>query len=256
MAHLRTRVCRRNEEGACDFYYHHRRLKSCKYLKFSHVVCCRGLGREHATYNFSKRPEATTKGKLCLYHVRHEKCYERLSEHVDRRRHDRKIRVPGSEFSDLAIRRKYGVALDLRLILVCRQIHEEAALIPYASNTFAFCDGLDLDLFVSKSLLAPQRKAVTRVQLDGWMCGSLYSFAGVRGPTVKMLKALTHISISVTKYKRCGYCAYAYQFGNLPLVKAEVIVGSDDDNEDRMRRRKQAEKIEHILMWTGRLQGS
>ncbi|CAK4034507.1 Hypothetical predicted protein [Lecanosticta acicola] len=49
---------------------------------------------------------------------------------------------------------------NLSLLQVCRQIHKEAALLPYASNTFAFQNRFDMNLFLGTVLFQEQRDAI------------------------------------------------------------------------------------------------
>ncbi|RMX73717.1 hypothetical protein D0869_13322, partial [Hortaea werneckii] len=57
----------------------------------------------------------------------------------------------------------------MSLIRVCRDIHREAALIPYSNNTFALGNIAELELFIKKSLLVPQRAAIKTLQIYGHM---------------------------------------------------------------------------------------
>ena len=57
------------------------------------------------------------------------------------------------------------IKLDVSLLQVCKQIHEEAALLPFASNTFLLQSISQLAWF-SEHLLSAQRSAVTSIVLD------------------------------------------------------------------------------------------
>lgn len=59
-------------------------------------------------------------------------------------------------------------AFNLGLLRTCRQIHEEAYLIPYATNTFAFHEGLTLDLFLQRSLSARLKRAIRTIHADAF----------------------------------------------------------------------------------------
>lgn len=54
---------------------------------------------------------------------------------------------------------------DLSLLRVCTQVHKEAALLPYAGNTFAFQNRVDMDLFLDTVLFREQRDALQRLNV-------------------------------------------------------------------------------------------
>ncbi|KAF7196189.1 hypothetical protein HII31_02590 [Pseudocercospora fuligena] len=54
--------------------------------------------------------------------------------------------------------------LDLSLLLVCRQIYKDAALLPFSGNTFGFMVPLDLNVFLEEVLQSHQRNAIQRIQ--------------------------------------------------------------------------------------------
>lgn len=85
-----------------------------------------------------------------------------------------------------------GFKLDLAILRTCRQIHREAALIPYESNKFAFSKGEDFDLFVSAKLNAQQRQAIQRIQFTEASMG--YS---TRPSTMLSLHSLSSVEITV-----------------------------------------------------------
>ena len=134
--------------------------------------------------------------------------------------------------------------LDLSLLGFCRQIHREAVLFPYTTNTFAFEDRLDLDLFVSRSLLAPQRQAIQRLQINGWLEGHA-GFPGVLPATVKLLRGLKDLTLSVRGY-RPARLGGPYFFSQLALEQAQVIVELDRQHSN-IERRQYAETIEYDL---------
>lgn len=81
--------------------------------------------------------------------------------------------------------------LSLALLRVCRQIHNETALLPYLMNTFAFKGPDDFDIFVG-NLLAAQRRAIRRIIIYGvlehehhWL-DSLSKLSGLT--TVKIIR--------------------------------------------------------------------
>lgn len=89
--------------------------------------------------------------------------------------------------------------LDLGLLRVFRQIHREAALIPYESNTFAFECGYVLDQFISGTLIAPQREAIKSIQAGNWLRGYDIDLGlkSIRPSTVLSLKNLTSIEVAL-----------------------------------------------------------
>lgn len=57
-----------------------------------------------------------------------------------------------------------AVGLTLSALLVCRQIHQEAALLPFTANIFVFIDPSDLGRFMRK-LVVGQSRYITAVTL-------------------------------------------------------------------------------------------
>lgn len=128
---------------------------------------------------------------------------------------------------------------------MCRWFHKEAALVPYAENTLAFDSGLVLDLFVRKSLLVPQRKAIQSLQINGWLEG-YKGWPGILPETVKLLRGLDTLTLSVSK-RRSIMLAGPYLFSQLALKNVQVIVELDRQDHN-VERRQTAEKIEHDLL--------
>jgi hypothetical protein len=94
-------------------------------------------------------------------------------------------------------KRKQGQPiLDIAFLRVCRQIYRETALIPYITNTFSFADGHALDLFVSKALISPQRKAIQHLQIDGWLSTLKGPSQSVRKETVRALQGVKRFDFS------------------------------------------------------------
>ena len=243
--HIATRDCPSNVKRAWSYrdYYRYKGWSRDKYLKFTHVTCCKPNIEEKA-YRSTKRKTAVTKPLPTTYVERHRNCLSNVKRLGKRRRQDDKLQMHGPSLP--ACRNRGEVArLDLSLLLVCRQIHREAALLPYECNTFAFCNGLDLNLFISKSLLATQRKAIRRLQLNGWLAG-YRRFPGLLPSTVKFMSGLSELEVCVPKY--CGESIRGpYLFSELPLSKVRVII-ENHSKDDSSESRKNAKRIERRLM--------
>ncbi|KAK5174716.1 uncharacterized protein LTR77_001798 [Saxophila tyrrhenica] len=89
--------------------------------------------------------------------------------------------VPNTTTLDYASTKRYSPTL----LLVCRQVHSEAALMPIVDNTFAFGRNEDMALF-AKRLMVVQRKNLRSI--------TLHEFTGC-GEEVKMLPGLKNLSI-------------------------------------------------------------
>ena len=205
-------------------------------------MCCKP-NIETATHHYI-RAKKDFIGSLAPYTERHRRCFRTLREFKQSWWRDGKLQMHGPASSTYHDNHRDS-RLDLSLLRVCRQIHEEAALIPYAFNTFAFDEGLDLDLFVSRSLLAPQRKAIQSLQINGWLEG-YNRFPGVLPATVKLLQDLKCFTLSVSGY-RSKRVEGPHLFSQLALKEARVIVELDS-RDSNIERRKSAKKIEHHLL--------
>lgn len=263
--HIAIRDCPLDDKGAwteaqvdrskVDDYRQHRGTK------FTHTICQLPLDCEDKAYRLSKTPTVDAANKLVEYgnFGRHSRCYEirrAFSSHWDR---GHKEASPHGQCCVDLLKEYEESVLELNLLRVCREIHHEAALIPYASNTFSFYFGTYLDLLVSRVLNIQQRSAITSIQLDRLQTPCF----SPRSDAIQMLKGLKQLAVTVKwndlRYKRGG----AYNFAKLPLTDVRVIVGDDvrrvgkrllDPPPPRLRRREEARKIEHALMAGARTQ--
>lgn len=60
--------------------------------------------------------------------------------------------------------RERPTRLNMALLRTCKQVYNEACLVPYYENTFSFSSGKDLDVFVNAVLQPKQREALQHVQ--------------------------------------------------------------------------------------------
>lgn len=77
--------------------------------------------------------------------------------------------------------------LSLGLLVVCRQIHAEAALIPFMANAFSFSSGVVLHHF-ARHLIKDQKQAITSI---GFILGHPDDVGGTHYPTAFDLKKLS-----------------------------------------------------------------
>lgn len=82
--------------------------------------------------------------------------------------------------------------LNLSLLRVCRQMHQEVSLMPYACNTFAFGDYDDFVAFVDH-LSTEQRKAMKSLQIHTWG----QSIRDLQPSTVLSLENLTTLEMTL-----------------------------------------------------------
>ncbi|KAI6846168.1 hypothetical protein KC332_g2156 [Hortaea werneckii] len=142
-------------------------------------------------------------------------------------------------------------SLSMGLTRVCRDIHREAALIPYANNTFAFQSGFVLDLFVTKCLLAPQRAAISILQVDGYLVADLPS-SGITCKVPKMLTGLHTLEIASPFLNWRIYEDSRFQKFSRSLETVRVIYeerGQDEITAERKAQlRTQAERVERYFL--------
>lgn len=60
--------------------------------------------------------------------------------------------------------RERPARLSMALLRTCKQIYNEACLVPYYDNTFSFASGKDLDVFVNAVLQPKQREVIQHLQ--------------------------------------------------------------------------------------------
>ena len=204
---------------------------------------------ERKTYDLTKAKTGPTRGVLKPYPERHLKCFIVLRRFQRNWWRDGKLQMHGPTTDEHHLEHQHS-KLDLGLLLACRQIHREAALIPYVCNTFAFEKGLDLDLFVSQSLLAPQRKAIQSIEVSGWLHG-YRGIPGVSPSTIQLLQGLEHLSVCVQDFRFVKQVDGPYLFSQLRLKTVRVIVELDGrySNDDRL---KCAKYMEYVLLKVSR----
>lgn len=140
--------------------------------------------------------------------------------------------------------------LDLALLGVSRQVNQEAALIPYATNTFAFHEGRTFRLFFSHSLIDAQRRAIQSILSDDWLIDSSWQGACCAS-NMQMLQGVRTFRASfqrdIRPYIRLAdNCIMAFALLHLDTV--ELIVESDSTTgNSRTSRRTLAKQIEDQL---------
>ncbi|RMY58733.1 hypothetical protein D0863_12169 [Hortaea werneckii] len=208
------------------------------YVKLVHVVCSGAVDAEELIYRSSKdfsQPSAP------YYAVRHEDCLEVLHEGQP------SDPEPASRMSQSTD------SLSIGLTRVCRDIHCEAALIPYANNTFAFRSGFELDSFVTKSLLAPQRAAINILQVEGLIAANSMS-SGITRKVAKMLTGLHTLEIISQRWGLHMYRDSTFRMFSRSLETVRVVY---EDNwkaydevsaELKAQLRTQAEGVERCIL--------
>ncbi|KAK5684980.1 hypothetical protein LTS10_003055 [Elasticomyces elasticus] len=84
------------------------------------------------------------------------------------------------------------IEISFELLQVCRQLHREAALVPFTSNHFVFRSGRSLENFV-RSILLPQARAVRHATL---VCGTdLLHKAGTRTMLANRVWGLQELTV-------------------------------------------------------------
>lgn len=121
--------------------------------------------------------------------------------------------------------------LDLSLLRVSKQIHEEAALIPFTSNTFIF-ESTDEIVWFAESLLVPQRKLLGLMSLKTWRNSPLHTHQKAR---IAKLTSLRDLTITVEVHDRDHHAVWTNDlreileefqqtFEQQPLKTARVCV--------------------------------
>ncbi|RMZ06317.1 hypothetical protein D0862_04658 [Hortaea werneckii] len=234
--HIGTRECGKTDRGSyseCELYrnvhFPHR------YVKLVHVVCSGAVDAEEIVYRSSKDSSQLSAPR---YAVRHEKCYEVLHE------------GQSSNPTLAGQMRQNTHSLPMGLTWVCRDIHREAALIPYANNTFAFESGFELDLFVTKSLLAPQRAAISILQVNGHIVAGYGSGMSCKVP--EMLTGLRTLEIASSSWPCHEHFDSRFCMFSRSLETVRVVY-EDGRNEEisaelKARLRAQAEGAERYIL--------
>lgn len=236
--HIGTRECDRTDRGSYPERELYRNVHLTHgYVKLVHVVCSGAVDAEELIYRSSKdfsQPSAP------YYAVRHEDCHEIL--------HEGQPSDP-----ELAGRMSQNThSLDMGLTRVCRDIHREAALIPYANNTFAFQSGIELDLFVTKSLLAPQRAAISSLQVDGRIAAD-GKYSGITCKVPKMLTGSHTLEVASESSWHCYMYAnsrFCMSSRSLETVRVVCEARGQDEISAELKAylRTQAEEAEEYIL--------
>lgn len=153
--------------------------------------------------------------------------------YLSRHRNCTLARLPSSE-------KAFG-PLNLSALKVCRQIHQEAALLPYQENSFAFLRLIDVESFV-KALIPTQARAIRDVVL--WPHAP-YTKSGFTTLVTKKLQGLRRLTSFV-------YCddhgrkpmeeqalrvraAELLQYRRLPIKSATVAVYRTQQSVKKLR---------------------
>ncbi|RMY19127.1 hypothetical protein D0867_04873 [Hortaea werneckii] len=235
--HIGTRECGKTERGSYPTRELYRNVHSShRYVKLVHVVCNGTVDAEEVIYRSSKDSSQIS---APYYAVRHEECHEVLHEGQ-------------SSDPDLAGQMRENThILSMGLTQVCRDIHREAALIPYANNTFAFKNGYDLDLFVTKSLLAPQRAAIRILQVDGYIAADS-RYSGITCKVPKLLTGLHTLEVASPSWDCHMYTNSRFNRFSRSLETVRVVY-EDRGNEEisaelKARLCTQAERAESYIL--------
>ena len=168
--HISTTTCEKAERGSYSKNELHGTVKASPsplFVKFVHVICDRSVDAERNIWGNSEDTNQPEVPSYYAYYARHSQCTEALK---------------------CGQKKRATHNLPMSLIRACRDIHREASLIPYANNTFAFGNVAELELFITRSLLAPQRAAIKTLQIYGHM-----AFGPRKAP--KMLRGLQTLEV-------------------------------------------------------------
>ncbi|KAI7081661.1 hypothetical protein KC356_g8975 [Hortaea werneckii] len=235
--HIGTKQCGKTDRGSYSERELFRNVDfASRYVKLVHVVCSGAVDAEKVIYRSSKD---SSQPPAPHYTVRHKHCHEvlrggqpsnpELAGHVSQNTHH----------------------LNTGLTRVCRDIHREAALIPYANNSFAFQSGFELDLFVTKSLLAPQRAAIGILQVDGHLVADLPS-SRIICKVPKMLTGLHTLEIASPSWSWQIYEDSRFQRFSRSLETVRVVYeerGQDEITAElKAQMRTQAERVESCIL--------
>lgn len=106
------------------------------------------------------------------------------------------------------------------------RVGDDAALVSYATNTFAFTSGHNLDLFVSKKLLPQQRQAIKRIQTSGILLNhNLKPRLSVQPSAVLSLHSLRAVVINLKYQTDLLYSGLPSFFG-FDLTDSRVMISS------------------------------
>lgn len=236
--HIGTERCSKTDRGSYhegDLYRSVNR-PARHYVRLVHVVCQWPVDAEEIVHRRSKdSSQPTDRG----YFTRHEECLGSLHEgksrkltRADQKRCDRHV-LPG-------------------LTRVCRDIHREVALIPYMNNTFAFQDGKLLDLFVTKSLLSPQRAAINTLQVYGSITATR-GYSRITCKVPKMLTGLHTLEIISISWPYTPIHGHRFPVFGRALQTVRMVFEERDGEgkgpESKAELRELAERAEEHLVW-------
>ncbi|KAI6787886.1 hypothetical protein KC361_g9335 [Hortaea werneckii] len=149
--HIGTGTCEKAERGSYskgELFGTAKASPSPPFIKFVHVICDGSVDAERNIWGNGEDTSQAEVPSYYAYYARHSQCTEHLK---------------------CAQKKRATHSLPMSLTRVWRDIHREAALIPYVNNTFAFENVAELELVIKRSLLAPQRAAIKSLQIYGHM---------------------------------------------------------------------------------------
>ena len=173
--------------------------------------------------------------KIKTYAKRHEKCFD----------------VDVLKYPSIGMRKLLTTPrLALGLLRTCKQVYNEAALVPYYDNTFSFARGSDLDFF-TRVLSEKQRSALQHVtyanvqpethKSGGFALGTYLKtqfcdseiLKGLRPKAIDMLSGLAKLTITVDADDLFAWDAQRTLWRELPRfvrkgLKVEVLLRDSD----------------------------
>ena len=191
------------------------------------------------------------------YEQRHEKCFD----------------VDVLKYATVGMRKLLTTPrLAMGLLRTCKQVYNEAALVPFYDNTFSFARGTDVDFFVNYILTEKQRAAVQHItyanmqeetRKNGGHAARDYLkthfhdhqlLTGLEPHTIDKLSGLTKLTITVDVDSVNSYSARSELWRDLPRfvrkdLKVEVVLRKGGHYDGRQLRlaRGYAEELEFGL---------
>ncbi|KAK4497555.1 hypothetical protein PRZ48_012006 [Zasmidium cellare] len=253
--HIATHQCPKDAKGAFPSTKLYRKIEHDHprpgHRKFSYSVC---VQKESERDLYDRSRSCSSQGgcrwlTIRPYYDRHEKCLQCMEEfedawcsYQDRGQPNdtpaekRRLNQEANRLEVQELNKEFPL-LALGLLRVCRQIHHEAALVPYESNTFAFREGFALDLFFSEKLLPQQREAVKSIQLGDWSGDwiegvNVDACIRIRRSTILSLKNLSSVEICLEERLKL-HAMGLNPFARLGLENVRVYVqGIGEEPED------------------------
>ena len=243
VVHISVRDCSRDSVGAMSYQKYYggdEERPSDQYLKLTHVLCLLPFDAEDKAYELSEQHDYGTDMTPRTYSGRHGRCYSTLA---DLKKISLRSQVhswlidPGKQCSTCSGFQHSW--FNLALLRVCRQINKETALLPYSMNTFAFHEAWTLDVFLSKSLLPCQRRAIRSIQADSWArFTSPNSLINLR----EHRKSVQDFLMRNNRPPTDIHAVHTYQY--IPMERTSVILVVDESGGSKGRS-EVVEKIEH-----------